>query len=219
MQKNSKLIPTKPMITNSIKIPPLITINNLKICNLKLNMMKKTFVILMISTFILVGCAEKQETTKTETDSNSGYFDNSKSDEQKSDSTFSKNSGSPVFTPSTRPYPLSTAVQVGDILYLSGVIGASPNGVGVVPGGIEPETHRMFERIKETLASHGLGLEDVFKCTVMLADMSEWSTFNTIYATYFENGKYPTRSAMGVNGLAFGARVELECWAWNPQTN
>ena len=75
----------------------------------------------------------------------------------------------------------------------------------------------MIERIDATLARHGLGLEDVFKCTVMLADMSEWPKFNEIYAAYFEEGKYPARSAMGVNGLALGARVEMECWAYKPK--
>ncbi|MBU2527421.1 MAG: RidA family protein [Bacteroidetes bacterium] len=123
----------------------------------------------------------------------------------------------PVFTPSELPYPFSTAVQVGDILYLSGDLGAADTGNTLVPGGIAPETRQMFKRITATLAQHGLTLKDVFKCTVMLADMSEWQTFNAIYATYFEPGKYPTRSAMGVNGLALGARVEMECWAWNPQ--
>lgn len=123
----------------------------------------------------------------------------------------------PAFTQSELPYPFSTAVQVGDILYLSGDLGAAETGNAVVPGGIEPETRQMFKRIKATLSHHGLTLKDVFKCTVMLADMSEWQTFNAIYATYFEPGKYPTRSAMGVNGLALGARVEMECWAWNPQ--
>jgi len=125
----------------------------------------------------------------------------------------------PVFTPSELPYPFSSTVQVGDILFLSGEIGDAGKGTGVVPGGIVPETHQMFERIKATLAHHGLGLEDVFKCTVMLADMSEWHKFNEVYADYFEPGKYPTRSAMGVNGLALGARVEMECWAYNPQTD
>jgi reactive intermediate/imine deaminase len=123
----------------------------------------------------------------------------------------------PVFTPSELPYPFSSAVQVGDILFLSGEIGDAGNGTGVVPGGIEAETHQMFKRIKATLSQHGLGLEDVFKCTVMLADMSEWQAFNEIYAGYFEQGRYPTRSAMGVSGLALGARVEMECWAYNPQ--
>ena len=123
----------------------------------------------------------------------------------------------PIFTPSELPYPFSSAVQVGDILFLSGEIGVAGEGTGVVPGGIETETNRMFERIEATLAQHGLGLDDVFKCTVMLADMSEWQKFNEIYSGYFEDGKYPTRSAMGVNGLALGARVEMECWAYNPQ--
>ena len=120
----------------------------------------------------------------------------------------------PIFTPSNLPYPFSTAVQVGDILYLSGEIGFNDEGNGLVPGGIEAETERIFERIEATLAQHGLGIDDVFKCTVMLADMSEWPAFNKIYASYFEEGKYPTRSAMGVNGLALGARVEMEVWAY-----
>ncbi len=125
--------------------------------------------------------------------------------------------GAPVFTPSTLPYPFSTAVQVGDVLYLSGDIGVDASGSAVVPGGIEPETRRMFERIGATLAQHGLGFDDLFKCTVYLADMGEWPAFNAIYATHFEQGRYPARSAMGVNGLALGARVEMECWAYSPQ--
>jgi len=47
---------------------------------------------------------------------------------------------------------------------------------------------------------------------VMLADMKEWGRFNAIYATFFEGSK-PARSALGVNGLALGARVEVECIA------
>ncbi|TNE33564.1 MAG: RidA family protein [Alphaproteobacteria bacterium] len=123
----------------------------------------------------------------------------------------------PVFTPSDLPYPFSAAVQVGDVLYLSGDVGADESGTAVVPGGIEAETHRLFERIGATLARHGLGFDDVFKCTVFLADMSEWPAFNAIYATHFERGRYPARSALGVNGLALGARVEMECWAYNPR--
>ena len=122
----------------------------------------------------------------------------------------------PIFSPSDLPYPFSAAVQVGDILYLSGEIGIAEDQKGVVPGGIVPETRRMFERIEATLAAHGLGFEDVFKCTVMLADMAEWPQFNEIYAGYFRPGSYPARSAMGVNGLALGARVEMEVWAYKP---
>lgn len=40
--------------------------------------------------------------------------------------------------------------------------------------------------------------------------VGKWSTFNTIYQTYFD-GRYPARSALGANGLALGARVEVDC--------
>ena len=120
----------------------------------------------------------------------------------------------PVFTPSDLPYPFSSAVRVGDVLYLSGQLGADESGKAVVPGGIEPETRAMFARIGKTLNQHGLSFDNVFKCQVFLADMADWPRFNAIYATYFKKGRYPARSAMGVNGLALGARVEMECWAW-----
>jgi len=120
----------------------------------------------------------------------------------------------PVFTPSDMPYPFSSAVRVGDVLYLSGQLGAEDGGGKLVPGGIEPESRAMFARIGKTLNQHGLTFDNVFKCQVFLADMADWPKFNAIYATYFKKGRYPARSAMGVNGLALGARVEMECWAW-----
>jgi enamine deaminase RidA (YjgF/YER057c/UK114 family) len=47
----------------------------------------------------------------------------------------------------------------------------------------------------------------------MLADMSEWPAFNKVYVEYFEAGRLPARSAFGCNGLALGARLEIECIA------
>lgn len=123
----------------------------------------------------------------------------------------------PHFYPRADDYPFSSAVQVGDVLYLSGRIGVAEDGKSVVPGGMPAETRRMMELIGQTLEKHGLTYGDLFKCTVMLADMRDWSAFNAIYASFFEPGAYPARSAMGVNGLALGARVEMECWAYAPQ--
>lgn len=121
------------------------------------------------------------------------------------------------FYPRTDSYPFSTAVQVGDVLYLSGQIGAAKDEKSVVAGGMPAETRRMMELIGQTLKEHGLTYEDLFKCTVMLADMHGWPAFNAIYARYFKPGHYPARSAMGVSGLALGAQVEMECWAYAPQ--
>jgi enamine deaminase RidA (YjgF/YER057c/UK114 family) len=47
----------------------------------------------------------------------------------------------------------------------------------------------------------------------MLADMKEWGEMNEVYRTFFKTERMPARSALGVNGLALGARVEIECLA------
>lgn len=111
------------------------------------------------------------------------------------------------------PYPFSPAVRVGNLLFLSGVIGTRPDRPReLVPGGIEAETRQVMENIRAVLERSGSSLDRVVKCTVMLADMREWERLNAVYVTYFPGPK-PARSALGANGLALGARVEIECIA------
>lgn len=69
-----------------------------------------------------------------------------------------------------------------------------------------------MENIRLTLEAHGASRDDAVNCNVMLADISKWDTFNKIYKTFFKD-RYPARSALGANGLALGARVEVECIA------
>jgi reactive intermediate/imine deaminase len=103
-------------------------------------------------------------------------------------------------------------VRVGDLLFLSGQIGTLPGTTTLVAGGIEAETRQTMENIRDVLTKVGSSLDRVAKCTVMMADMAEWSRMNTVYTTFFPNHK-PARSALGANGLALGARVEIECIA------
>lgn len=109
--------------------------------------------------------------------------------------------------------PFSQAVRVGDVLYLSGALGNVAGKLELVPGGIEAETRQTMENIGGVLKENGLTFADIFKCTVMLADMSKWAVFNKIYLEYFHPDRLPARSAFGANGLALGAQVELECMA------
>lgn len=109
-------------------------------------------------------------------------------------------------------YPFSDAVRVGDWLILSGRIGTDNSGK-LVAGGIQAETKQTMESIGVVLKAHGASFDDVVKCTVMLTDMKEWPAINEIYRTYFKPSRLPARSALGANGLALGARVEIECWA------
>lgn len=109
--------------------------------------------------------------------------------------------------------PFSEAVQVGNTLYLSGQIGNLPGSLELAPGGMRAEARQVMENIRATLAAAGLTMENIVRCTIMMADIGEWAEFNQIYLGYFEAGRYPARSAFGTSGLAFGARVEVECIA------
>jgi len=113
--------------------------------------------------------------------------------------------------------PFSQAVRVGDVLYLSGALGNVPGKLELVPGGIEAETRQTMANIETVLDENGLTFADIFKCTVMLADMSQWAAFNRVYLEYFDPDRLPARSAFGANGLALGARLELECMAYMPR--
>ena len=115
------------------------------------------------------------------------------------------------YGPPTRPF--TPAVQVGDLLFLAGQIGTSADAQGgVVPGGIQAETRQTMLNIKDVLEKSGSSMDRVVKCTVFMADMKEWDAMNEVYAPFFPNHK-PARSALGANGLALNARVEIECIA------
>ena len=112
----------------------------------------------------------------------------------------------------------STAIRNGDVLWMSGQIGTLP-GVSpptLVEGGVEAQTRQTFENIEAVLAAAGLGLADLVKCTVFLADIADYAAMNAVYATYFEGMDPPARSALAGSGLALGARVEIECVAAYP---
>ncbi|GAA4743503.1 hypothetical protein GCM10023264_05890 [Sphingomonas daechungensis] len=111
-----------------------------------------------------------------------------------------------------RPAPFSSAVRVGDVMYLSGQIGIGPDGK--LPETFEGQAKQTMENVGAALKARGLDWGDVFKCTVMIADMKNWPAFNAVYVPYFPEGKLPARSAFGASGLALGAQLELECLAY-----
>jgi reactive intermediate/imine deaminase len=108
--------------------------------------------------------------------------------------------------------PFSPGVRANGFLFLSGQIGTDSAG-RVVPGGIQAETRQTMENIRTTLQRAGSSMDRVVKCTVFMADMREWGAMNEVYVTFFPEGRRPARSAMGANGLALDARVEIECLA------
>lgn len=119
------------------------------------------------------------------------------------------------FFPGGRPdSPFSRAVRVGDVLYVSGQIGNRPDGSKA--DDLAGQTRQTMENIKAVLAEFGLGMDAIFKCTVMLADMDQWREFNAVYLEYFSPDRLPARSAFGAAKLVGGALTEVEVMAYMP---
>ena len=108
--------------------------------------------------------------------------------------------------------PFSDAVVYNNIIYLSGKVGLTSEN-NLIEGGIGPETKQTLTRIKQFLEENGSSMDNVIKCTCMLADINEWAEMNEEYVKFFPNNR-PARSAFGTSGLARDARIEIECMAY-----
>ena len=108
--------------------------------------------------------------------------------------------------------PFSEAVRVAQVLYLSGQLGVDGSGAPV-SGGIKAETKQALENIRSILERNNSGMDQVVKCTVMLADIADRTAMSEIYVTFFPQDRLPARSTFGTTGLALGAKVEIECMA------
>lgn len=107
--------------------------------------------------------------------------------------------------------PYSQAVLVDDTLYVSGNIPVNP-ATGDVADSIVNQSKQVFENMKAVLNEAGMGFENVVKTTAFLTDLSNFATFNEIYASYFV-APYPARSCVEVSKLPKNVLVEVECIA------
>ena len=105
--------------------------------------------------------------------------------------------------------PYSQGV-LSELLFVSGQLPIDP-ATGVFPeGGIEEQTRQSLTNIKAILEAAGLGMDNVVKTTVFLADMDDFAAMNGVYAEFF-SAPYPARSAVAVRSIPKGALVESEC--------
>src|SRR5574339_944252 len=91
--------------------------------------------------------------------------------------------------------PFSTAVRVGNLLFLSGMIGNKPGTRELADTGIAGQTRAALENIKGVLAGAGSSLEHAVKCTVFLTDIRDYQAMNAVYTTYFPKDP-PARSTV-----------------------
>ena len=108
--------------------------------------------------------------------------------------------------------PYAQAIASGDLVFCSGQIGIDPALGAMIEGGIEAETRRVLDNLREVLSAAGLGLRDVVKTTVFLVSLADFDTVNRIYGEHF-SAPYPARSTVQVSALPRHARVEIEAIA------
>lgn len=107
--------------------------------------------------------------------------------------------------------PYCHAKLAGNTLYTSGQLGLVP-ATGELPQGVEAQAAQALDNLKAVLEAAGMGLEDVVKTTVFLADMNDFAAVNAIYAKYFP-GEAPARSCVQVAALPKSGLFEIEAVA------
>lgn len=105
--------------------------------------------------------------------------------------------------------PYSSAISVGNMLFVSGQIPVNPK-TGDMPADIKEQANQSLTNLKALVEEAGYTLADVVKTTVFLADINDFVAVNEVYATYFSD-PFPTRSCVAVKDLPKGAKVEIEC--------
>ena len=108
--------------------------------------------------------------------------------------------------------PYSQASEQQGWVFCSGQIGLDPKSGALVAGGIEAETRRALENLREVLAAAGLGFHDIVKTTIFLADLGDFDLVNRIYGEHL-SPPYPARSTVQAAALPRKARVEIEAIA------
>jgi len=108
------------------------------------------------------------------------------------------------------PKPFSSAVRVGNLVYISGATGRASDGS--MPADFSVQAANTMDAIAAELKLAGASMDDVYKCSVALTDMNNWDAFNAVYVKYFKPDRLPVRMAIGVVSLG-GAAVEVQCEA------
>jgi 2-iminobutanoate/2-iminopropanoate deaminase len=114
--------------------------------------------------------------------------------------------------------PFSHAVECDGWVFVTGQMPNAPDDpTATLPEGVEAQTRNVMENLKLVLRGVGLGLEHVVSVRIFLTHFyEEYSRMNATYASYFPSDRLPARTCVGVTGLAYHARVEIDLVAKRP---
>lgn len=103
--------------------------------------------------------------------------------------------------------PYSQAIVANGMVFCSGQIGMTTEGE-LVPGGVEAQTRKSLENLKEVLTAAGTSFGSVVQATLFLKNMADFGAVNAIYAEYFPS-EPPARACVAAAELPKGALFEI----------
>lgn len=108
--------------------------------------------------------------------------------------------------------PFSHAVEAGGFVFVTGQMPTDPAAPDApLPEGIEAQTRRVIDNLKVVLGGVGLTLADVTMARIYLTAFErDYAALNALWPSFFEPGKLPARTTVGVTALAVGALVEID---------
>lgn len=110
--------------------------------------------------------------------------------------------------------PYSQANIYGNMIFASGQIPLDPETGEIVGTTIEEQTHQVLTNVKNLIEAAGSSMDKVLKTTVFIKNMDDFAKMNSVYAEYFKEGFYPSRSAVEVARLPKDVLVEIETIAY-----
>src|ERR1700681_1622485 len=104
--------------------------------------------------------------------------------------------------------PYNQAMQVGNMLFISGQIAINPKNGNIEAIDIFEETHQVMHNLRAILHVAEMDFKHVVKTTIFLTDMALFTSVNEVYGKYF-SGDFPARETVAVRGLPKNVNVEI----------
>lgn len=106
--------------------------------------------------------------------------------------------------------PFPHAVRAGDFLFVTGQLAEDSETGEVTAGSIEQQVRQVMDNLKLVLEHAGTSFNQVVMARIFITDLRYLETVNAIYPTYFDAGRLPSRTTIGVVGLAGLGDVEID---------
>ena len=108
--------------------------------------------------------------------------------------------------------PFAHATAAGQTLYVTGQMPTGVDGL-VVGGDVATQTDQVLRNLVRVTDLCGGRIDDVVSVRAFLVDWDDYDAFNVAYARWFPD-RLPSRTCVGVTGLAVGSLVEIDwvCW-------